>query len=177
MTSSANDQHYAAKYWLRFSPIDGDNTFFGKAMTKLLLLPIWLPYWYWNRQKKTREMKEFVVAGTSGKLADHELRRQLALKWVELHPGDFVLGQYDPKLTKLEDAFQKIFSQTLDLQPSDQVIEYIETGVRPASIQRAGHETVFDPSLLPHIMRIVGMVIALGGVLIALALVFVWLLS
>ncbi len=36
-------------------------------MTRLLLLPIWLPYSFWDRRKKKREMIEFVVAGTSGR--------------------------------------------------------------------------------------------------------------
>ena len=178
MTSSANDQHYAAKYWLRFNPKDSDNTFFGKGMARLFLLPIWLPYWYWNRQKKTGEMRAFVAAGTSGRLADDELRRELVLKWVDLHPRDFVLGKYDPNLPKLEDSFQNIFSQTHEIQPSNKAVEYIETGTRAANIQRAGNETgSFDLSVLPDVMRIVGKIVALGGVLIALALVFVWLLS
>ncbi len=178
MRSTANDQHYQTKYWLRFNPNDGDNKFFGKMITKLLLLPIWLPYWYWIRKKTTREMREFVAAGTSGRLADDELRRELTLKWVELHPREFVLGEYDPKLPQLEDSFQRIFSQTLDSHPSDKVGQYIETGARAASIQRAAAETEsINLSLLPDILRIVGKVIALGGVLIVLALVFVWLLS
>ena len=182
MRSSANDYHYASKYWVRFTPYDAiksidaprDNTFFGNAMTRLLLLPIWLPYWYWNKQKNTREMKEFIVAGTSGRVADDELRRQLALKWVELHPGDFVFGEYDPKLPQLEATFQRIFNETLGLKPSAQVRGYIETGARAASIQRAGYETGrFNLSVLPHILRIVGIVLA--GLATILAVVFLWL--
>ena len=182
MRSSANDYHYASKYWVRFTPYDAiksidaprDNTFFGNAMTRLLLLPIWLPYWYWNKQKNTREMKEFIVAGISGRVADDELRRQLALKWVELHPGDFVFGEYDPKLPQLEATFQRIFNETLGLKPSAQVRGYIETGARAASIQRAGNETGrFNLSVLPHILRIVGIVLA--GLATILAVVFLWL--
>ena len=52
--------HYTSKYWVRLNPNDAtkpigaprDNTFFGNVMTRVLLLPIWLPYRYWNRQKK-----------------------------------------------------------------------------------------------------------------------------
>ena len=177
MRSSANDQHYFTKYWLRFNPND-TNSDIGNAMTKLLLLPIWLPYHYWSRKKKKREMIDFVVAGTGEKLADNELRQQLALKWVELHPGDFVLGKYDPKLPQLEDTFQRILSRTHDLQPSSQVSEYIETGARAASIRNAGNTTEsINMSLIPHVMRVVGMIIALGGALLTVSLVFIWLLS
>ena len=120
MKSSANDYHYAAKYWMRFNlndstkPIDAprDNTFFGNPMTKLLLFPIWLPYWFWDRQKKKIEMREFVIAGTRGSVVDDESMRQLALEWVSLHPGDFIFGEYDPKIPELHKTFEKILGES-----------------------------------------------------------------
>ena len=120
MKSSANDYHYAAKYWLRFNPNDStkpidaprDNSFFGNVMTRLLLFPIWLPYWYWSRQKSKSEMREFVIAGTGERVRDDELIRQLALEWVGLHPWDFVLGEYDPKVPKLQSTFEKILGES-----------------------------------------------------------------
>ena len=96
-------------------------------MTRLLLFPIWLPYWFWERRKKKSEMREFVFAGTramnqesddigaeiwsASLLADDEFMHKLALEWVRLHPGDFVLGECDPKVAKLQSTFEKILSE------------------------------------------------------------------
>lgn len=122
-TASMTDRetlHYTVKYWIRLNPNDAirpqstsrDVGFFGNVMTRLFLLPIWLPYWFWNRRKKRIEMTEFVVAGTSGRLADGELIGQLVLEWVESHPRDFVFGEYDPMVSKLERSFEKILSES-----------------------------------------------------------------
>ena len=126
-----------------------DNTWYSNAMTRLLLLPVWLPYSFWRSGKKKREMIEFVVAGASERklrnvldselteeeinfvsdvmnkgpddvkaeiqaaslLADDEFMRQLALEWVGLHPRDFIFGEYDPKVAKLQRTFEKILSE------------------------------------------------------------------
>jgi len=182
MMRSANDSHYASKYWVRFNPNDStrpidaprDGTFFGNPIIKLLLLPIWLPYWYWNKQRKMRGMEEFVVAWAGGKPANDELIRQLALQWVALHPREFVLGEYDPKVSHLEDTFLRIFRQKLDWQTSGQVSDSVEAGARAGNKKRAGHRArSFDLSLLPHIARIVGMVFA--GFVGIMAVVFLWL--
>ena len=156
MRLSGHDAHYTWKYWVRLNPNDAtkpidaprDKPFFAIAMTRLMLLPVWLPYWYWKRRQTEREMIEFVVAGTSGRLrdvldrelteeelnfvsdvmnkepddvkaelraasllADDEFVRQLALKWVELHPRDFIFGEHDPKVAKLQRAFEEILSE------------------------------------------------------------------
>ncbi len=157
MRSSCVDSHYTWKYWVRLNPNDAikpidaprDDTFFGNAMTRLLLLPVWLPYSFWKSRKKKREMREFVVAGTSGRkrrdvldselteeelnfvgdvmnkepedvkaeiqaaslLADDEFVRQLALEWVGLHPEDFIFGEHDPKIAKLQSTFEKTLSE------------------------------------------------------------------
>lgn len=65
----------AWRNWTRLNPYDSvipidapnDNTWYSNAMTRLLLLPISLPYSFWKSRKKMREMTEFVVAGTSGR--------------------------------------------------------------------------------------------------------------
>ena len=123
MRNSCVDCHYTAKYWVRLHPNDAikpqygpnDDTWYSNAVTRLLvrplLLPIWLPYWFWKRRKKKSEMTEFVVAGTSGRLADDESIRQLAFEWVGLHPGDFIFGEYDPKVAKLQSTFEKILRE------------------------------------------------------------------
>ena len=141
--------HYTSKYWVRLNPNDAtkpidaprDNTFFGNPLTRLLLLPIWLPYLYWSRQKKKSEMREFVVAGIRGRtlrdalygkptdgmpnlvgdvkveipevslLADDGFMRKLAWDWVGLHPADFIFGERNSKIAKLQRTFEGILSE------------------------------------------------------------------
>ena len=123
MRNSCVDCHYTSKYWVRLHPNDAikpqwadDTTWYSNAVTRplmrLLLLPIWLPYWFWKRGKTKSEMTEFVVAGTSGRLADDEVVKHLALEWVGLHPGDFIFGQYDPKVAEIQSTFEKILSES-----------------------------------------------------------------
>lgn len=162
MRNSCVDCHYTAKYWVRFNPNDAtkpqglpnDDTWYSNAVTRplarLLLLPVWLPHWYWKKRKKKNEMREFVVAGTSGRklhdvldsalteeelsyigdvlnkepdtvreetqaasqLAFNKLMRQLALEWVGLHPGDFIFGEHDPKVAKLQTTFETILGES-----------------------------------------------------------------
>lgn len=117
MRESCVDSHYNAKYFVRFNPNDAvkpqdaprDDTFWGNALTRVILLPIWLPYWFWTRKQKKSEMTKFVVAGTSGSHVDDELMRRLVSEWVGLHPRDFILGEYDPKVAELQSIFEKIW--------------------------------------------------------------------
>ena len=139
MRSSCVDCHYTWKYWVRLNPNDAtkpqdaprDNTFFGNAITKLLLLPIWLLYWFWTRQKESSEMTRFVIEGASGRLVDNELISQLVLEWGCLHPGDYLFGKYDPKVTKLKRTFEKILSENTSNTVGLSVCERAQSGHYP----------------------------------------------
>lgn len=118
MSSSCVDSHYTSKYWVRLHPNDAikpqwapDDNPVTRLLTRLLLFPIWLPFRFWERRKKQKEMTEFVAAGAGGKLVDDEIVRQLALEWVSLHPGDYILGEYDPRIPKLQTLFARILAE------------------------------------------------------------------
>ena len=59
--------------------------------------------------KEPEDVKAEIQAASV--LADDEFKRQLALEWVGLHPGDFVFGEHDPKVAKLQNTFEEILSE------------------------------------------------------------------
>jgi hypothetical protein len=36
--------------------------------------------------------------------------RQIALEWISAHPEEYPWGEYDPRLSKLQESFRKILN-------------------------------------------------------------------
>ena len=79
-----------------------------KLLLRVPLLPIWLPIFLWKRHRRNQDMAAF---------ADQRVREgnskpdQIALKWVEERPKEYILGEYDPAVPKLTKTFRKILDR------------------------------------------------------------------
>ncbi|MCH2315862.1 MAG: hypothetical protein MK524_05585 [SAR202 cluster bacterium] len=78
---------------------------------RLVTLPIWLPYKGWKIIRLRREMAEFAAARGRNLIIGDRAVREVTLAWVEDHPHEFVLGEYDPAVTKLQSAFKKLMDR------------------------------------------------------------------
>ena len=74
---------------------------------RLVTLPIWLPYKGWKIIRLRREMAEFAAARGRNLIISDRVVREVTLAWVEDHPQEFVLGEYDPAVPKLQSASKK----------------------------------------------------------------------
>ena len=132
----ARRMHHMGAWYLRtrlnphdsLIPIDApnDNTWYSNAMTRLLLLPISLPYSFWKRRKKKREMTEFVVAGTSGRelrdVLDSELTEE-ELKFVgdvmNKEPADVKAEIQAASLLADDEFMRQLALEWVRLHPGD----------------------------------------------------------
>ncbi len=82
-----------------------DNVTFFRLIIRVVLLPIWLPMLLYRRRQRHAEMVYF-----SQSLAVRGAKdaREVAVRWALEHPSDYVLGEYDPALRKVEKRFRKI---------------------------------------------------------------------
>ena len=89
-----------------------DQAILAKLFFRLIFLPIWLPFKIWGMIKRKRQINAFVLARAENVVVvTDEVVREIALKWVEDHPSDFPLGDYDPKVMKLQRSFKKILDR------------------------------------------------------------------
>ena len=88
-----------------------DNRLLAKLVFRLFILPVWLPYKGWKIIKRRRQMAEFAMARARNVFVTDSVVNEIALAWIEDHPADYALGEYDPKLPKLQRAFKKILER------------------------------------------------------------------
>ena len=90
----------------------GDQAIMAKLFFRLIFLPIWLPFKVWGMMKRKRQIKAFMLARAENVVfVTDEMVREIAVEWVEAHPGDYPLGDYDPKVMKLQRSFKKILDR------------------------------------------------------------------
>ena len=91
----------------------GDTAVFTNLALRLVILPIWLPYKGWKIIQQRRQMTGLAIAraGNVAVMTD-DVVREITLEWVADHPSDYPMGEYDPKVMKL----QRTFMKTLDRQ-------------------------------------------------------------
>lgn len=85
-----------------------DNITFLKVLLGIAILPVWLPLWLHRRQARRSEMIEFSQSIAVRGARDY---REIGLRWVLAHPDEYVLGQYDPRLPKIQSQFRKIIAR------------------------------------------------------------------
>ena len=89
-----------------------DQAIMAKLFFRLIFLPIWLPFRVWSMIKRKRQINAFVLARAENVVViTDEVVREITVEWVEAHPGDYPLGDYDPKVMKLQRSFKKILDR------------------------------------------------------------------
>ena len=88
-----------------------DMVSFPKIMFRLVTLPIWLPYRVWKIIRGRRDMAEFARMRARNVILNDRVVREITLDWVKDHPDDYVLGEYDPKVMKLQRTFGKLLGR------------------------------------------------------------------
>ena len=76
-----------------------------RLLFRIATLPIWVPMYFYRRRRRHANMVAF-----SQSLAVRGAKdaREVAIRWALEHPNEYVLGEYDPALRKVEKAFRKI---------------------------------------------------------------------
>ena len=82
-----------------------------RLLFRLITLPIWLPYRGWKIIKRRRQMAEFAAIQARNLIMGDRAVREITLAWVKDHPEDYVLGEYDPRVPKLQRTFKKILTR------------------------------------------------------------------
>ena len=74
---------------------------------KALTLPFWVPFWLIKRHRIRQDMirmgKHWQERGLSC--------REMAVRWAERIPHEYPLGEYDPRVPKLETRFRKLLEK------------------------------------------------------------------
>ena len=76
-----------------------------RFVCKLLWLPISLPLYLRRVVRRRNEMLRFVRETAADRVISNELVAEVTLLWVEAHPNQYPLGEYDPRLRKLQRTF------------------------------------------------------------------------
>jgi hypothetical protein len=82
-----------------------------KLVLRLIALPVWLPYKGWKIVKRRREMAEFARMQGRYAISGDRTAREITLAWVKEHPDDYILGEYDPGVPKLQRKFKKLLER------------------------------------------------------------------
>ena len=83
----------------------------SRLVFRLVILPGWLPFRGWKIIKRRRRMTEFATERAMNVIVNDSVAREITIEWVENHPSDYPLGEYDPKVMKLQRAFEKILER------------------------------------------------------------------
>ena len=82
-----------------------------KLLLRIVILPIWFPLYCWRVLERRREMKEFAARRARNRIINDEVVRTTALDWVKDHPDDYIFGEYDPRVPKVERTFRKMLAR------------------------------------------------------------------
>ena len=86
----------------------GDQMSLLRLLVRVILLPLWLPFYIFGVIKKRREIKAFVLERARNRLVSDLLVNEIAVAWAEANPDEYPLGEYDPGLAKLRPRFRRI---------------------------------------------------------------------
>jgi hypothetical protein len=82
-----------------------------KFLFRVVTLPVWLPYRVWKIIRRRRQMAEFVAIRRRYVIIGDRAVREITLEWVQDHPADFILGEYDPRVPKLQHKIGKLLAR------------------------------------------------------------------
>jgi hypothetical protein len=105
--STASSKHLSAAQHDTLS----DQVAAVRLVFRVLAFPIWAPLYVLKRLKRRREMTAFASDYVRGRVHSDRFANEIALEWITNHPGEFVLGEYDPKLPALRRTFVKILNR------------------------------------------------------------------
>ena len=86
----------------------GDQMSLLRLLVRVILLPLWLPFYIFGVIKKRREIKAFVLERARNRLVSDLLVNEIAVAWAEANPDEYPLGEYDPGLAKLRPRFRRV---------------------------------------------------------------------
>jgi hypothetical protein len=72
---------------------------------KLLWLPISLPLYLVRVVRRRNQMLQFVRERSLDRNVSDEFVAEITLLWVEAHPHQYPLGEYDPRIRRLQRTF------------------------------------------------------------------------
>ena len=85
----------------------GDTMSVTRFVLKALTLPFWIPFWLLKRYRIRRDMIRMGQHWQGRGLSC----REMAVRWAEQFPHEYPLGEYDPRLPKLEIRFRKFLEK------------------------------------------------------------------
>ena len=77
-----------------------------RFVIKLVTLPVRVPLYVRRIILRRRDMIRFAQERSMDRLVSDELAREVSLQWVKAHPRRYPLGEYDPRLAKLQRTFE-----------------------------------------------------------------------
>ena len=86
----------------------GDQMSLLRLLVRVILLPLWLPFYLLGVIKKRREIKAFVLERARNRLVSDLLVNEIAVAWAEANPDEYPLGEYDSGLAKLRPRFRRV---------------------------------------------------------------------
>ena len=81
-----------------------------KLLLRIVILPVWLPLYCWRVLERRSEMTEFAAGRARHRIINDEIVRTTTLDWVKDHPDDYIFGEYDPRVPKIERTFRKMLA-------------------------------------------------------------------
>ncbi len=82
-----------------------------KLLFRIVILPIWFPLYCWRVLERRREMTEFAAGRARNRIINDKVVSTTTLDWVKDHPDDYIFGEYDPRVPKLELTFRKMLTR------------------------------------------------------------------
>ena len=82
-----------------------------KLLLRIVIFPIWFPLYCWRVLERRREMTEFAAGRARNRIINDKVVSTTTLDWVKDHPDDYIFGEYDPRVPKLELTFRKMLTR------------------------------------------------------------------
>ena len=82
-----------------------------RILFRIVLIPIWLPIWFWKVERRRRVMHAFAIEHLGNRTVDDDAVHEIVLAWANTFPDRYPLGEYDPRLRKLHNTFKRILER------------------------------------------------------------------
>ena len=79
-----------------------------RFLFRLLTLPVRLPLYVGRVFMRRRLMIRFAHEMSRDRPISQDTAREVSLSWVKSHPDRYPLGEYDPRMRRLQDSFERI---------------------------------------------------------------------
>jgi hypothetical protein len=82
-----------------------------KFLFRFVTLPVWVPNRVWKIIRRRRQMAEFVAIRGRYVIIGDRAAREVTLAWVKDQPAEFILGEYDLGVPKLQHKISKLLAR------------------------------------------------------------------